>query len=78
MLATLSHNPGPAKRGNLPPAPIHIGSNAWFGVNVTVLPSVTIGDGAIIAAGTAVTKDMPENTVVAVVSAKIIKEVPHK
>ncbi|WP_138001921.1 DapH/DapD/GlmU-related protein [Robinsoniella peoriensis] len=33
------------------PAPIHIGQNVWVGSNATILSSVTIGDGAVIAAG---------------------------
>ena len=78
VLATLNHNPDPAKRGNLIPAPIRIGSNVWLGANVTVLPGVTIGDGAIIAAGAVVTKDVPENTIAAGVPARIIREVPHR
>ena len=78
VLATLNHNPDPAKRANMVPAPIHIGSNVWLGANVTVLPGVTIGDGAIIAAGAVVTKNVPENTVAAGVPAKIIREVTHK
>ena len=75
VLATLNHDPDPAKRANLIPSPIRIGKIVWLGANVTVLPGVTIGDGAIIAAGAVVTKDVPENTVAAGVPAKIIREV---
>ena len=75
VLATLNHDPDPAKRANLIPSPIRIGKNVWLGANVTVLPGVTIGDGAIIAAGAVVTKDVPENTVAAGIPAKIIREV---
>ena len=45
------------------------------GANVTVLPGVTIGDGAIIAAGAVVTKDVPPNTIVGGVPAKVMKAV---
>ena len=75
MLATLNHDPDPAQRGNLIPAKIIIGNNVWLGANVTVLPGVTIGDGAIIAAGAVVTKNVPANTVVGGVPAKVIKSI---
>ena len=75
VLATLNHDPDPAKRGNLIPAKIIIGNNVWLGANVTVLPGVTIGDGAIIAAGAVVTKNVPANTVVGGVPAKVIKSI---
>ncbi|KMK08943.1 acyltransferase [Pluralibacter gergoviae] len=37
-----------------------IGDNVWFGINVIILPGVTIGEGAIIQAGSVVVKDVPE------------------
>ena len=74
VIATLNHNMDPAKRANLLPAPVHIGTDAWLGSNVTVLPGVTIGDGAVVAAGAVVTKDVAPNTVVGGVPAKLIKE----
>ncbi len=78
VLATLNHNPDPAKRNNLLPAPIHIGKNVWFGANVTVLPGVTIGDNAIIAAGAVVTRDVEPNTVVGAVPAKVLKKLAEE
>ncbi len=54
--------------------PIKIGDRVWIGVNATILKGVTIGEGAIIAAGAVVTKDVPKNTLVGGVPAKIIKE----
>ncbi len=73
MLATLNHDPDPAKRANLIPSRIVIGRDVWLGANAKVLPGVTIGDGAIVAAGAVVTKDAPPNTVVGGVPAKVIK-----
>lgn len=43
--------------------PITVGSNVWFGGNVTVLPGVTIGDNVVIGAGSVVTHDIPSNSV---------------
>lgn len=39
--------------------PIHVGNNVWIGANVVVLPGVTIGDNAVIGAGSVVTRDIP-------------------
>lgn len=75
VLATLNHNQIPDKRGNLIPAPIHIGKNVWLGANVTVCPGVTIGDGAIVAAGAVVTSDVEENSIVGGVPARKIKDI---
>ena len=54
-------------------APIKIGDHCWIGMNATILKGVTIGDGAIVAAGSLVNKDVPENCLVAGVPAKVIK-----
>lgn len=74
VLATLNHDFNPLTRGNMTPAPIRIGKNVWIGSNSTILSGVTIGDGAIVAAGAVVNRDVPENTIVGGVPAKVIKK----
>lgn len=54
--------------------PIIIGNHVWIGMRATILKGVTIGDGAIIAAGAVVTKDVPARCLVAGVPARVIKE----
>lgn len=55
--------------------PVTIGNDVWIGGHSTICPGVTIGDGAVIAAGSVVTKDVPANVVVGGVPAKIIKRI---
>lgn len=73
VLATLNHAKSPKDRGTMIPAPIHIGKHVWIGSNSTILPGVTIGDGAIVAAGAVVSKDVPENAIVGGVPATILR-----
>ena len=54
--------------------PVIIGNNVWIGDKATILPNVTIGDGAVIAANSVVTKDVPAYCVAAGNPAKIIKK----
>ena len=54
-------------------APIVIGDHVWIGMNVMVLKGVTIGEGAVIAAGSVVNKDVPSHCLVAGVPAKVVK-----
>jgi len=56
--------------------PIKICSNAWIGLNCIILKGVTIGEGAIVGAGSVVTKDVPAWTVVAGNPAVVVKEIP--
>lgn len=56
--------------------PIKVCSDAWIGMNCIILKGVTIGEGAIVGAGSVVTKDVPAWTIVAGNPAKVIKEIP--
>jgi len=75
VLATLNHDLDPTKRADLHPAPIVIGRNVWIGANVTVLPGATIGDNAVIAAASVVTKDVPADTIVVGSPARAVRTV---
>lgn len=74
-IATLNHGLPPETRGITAPSPVVIGENVWIGSNATILPGVTIGENAVVAAGAVVTKNVPQNTVVAGVPAKAIKKI---
>lgn len=78
VLATINHDLAPSRNRKNHYAPIKIGSHVWIGSNATVLPGVTVGDWAVIAAGAVVTKDVPARTVVGGVPAKILKAVPKE
>ena len=73
--ATLDHGTAPEDRGAMYPAPIRLGKNVWVGSNSTILRGVTVGDNAIIAAGSVVTKDVVANTVVGGVPARHIRDI---
>ena len=55
--------------------PIVVGDNCWFGANVSIMQGVTIGSGCVIAAGSVVTKDVPDNCLAAGVPAVIKKRI---
>lgn len=55
--------------------PVVIGDDVWIGANAVILPGVTIGKHCVVAAGAVVTKDVPDNTIVGGVPAKVIKEI---
>jgi acetyltransferase-like isoleucine patch superfamily enzyme len=52
---------------------IFVGDDVWFGVGVTVLDGVHIGNGAVIGAGSVVTHDIPEGAIAAGVPARVIR-----
>ena len=55
--------------------PVTIETDVWIGANAVILPGVTIGQHAVVAAGAVVTADVPANTVVGGVPARIIKKI---
>ncbi|MEN2399352.1 sugar O-acetyltransferase [Flavobacterium sp. MC2016-06] len=72
-LLSEGHPINPSERQSLVPGKIHIKKNAWIGANAIILPGVTIGENAIVAAGAVVSKDVPDNTIVGGVPAKVIR-----
>lgn len=74
-LVTENHPLDPADRRALITKPILIKKNAWIGAGATILPGVTIGENAVVAAGSVVSKDVPANVVVGGVPAKTIKSI---
>lgn len=74
-LLSEGHPLNPNERQSLIPKHIHIKKNAWIGANSTILQGVTIGENSVVAAGSVVSKDVPDNAVVGGIPAKIIKEI---
>ena len=77
-IATLNHDFNPDKRANLHPSPVKIGKNVWIGSDSTILPGVEIGDGAVIGAGSIVTKNVPANSIAIGSPARVIKQIEIK
>ena len=72
-LITENHPLDPSERKSLICKPIVIKRNAWIGAAATILPGVTIGENAVVAAGAVVSKDVSANTIVGGIPAKFIK-----
>jgi len=77
-IATLNHDFNPDKRANLHPSPVKIGKKVWIGSDCTILPGVEIGDGAVIGAGSVVTKNVPASSVAVGSPARVIKQIEIK
>lgn len=75
VLATANHPflPELRNRGYQYNLPIHIGAGCWLGAGVVVVPGVTIGENAIIGAGSVVTKDIPANVLAAGNPCKVLR-----
>jgi acetyltransferase-like isoleucine patch superfamily enzyme len=74
-LTVLGRLAGP--RQSILNAPIVIGERVWIGFNSAIMKGVTLGDGAVVAAMSMVTKDVPAWTLVAGNPARVIRELPH-
>ena len=74
-LITENHPEDPTLRRYLYSKPITIRKGAWIGAGATILPGVTVGENAIVAAAAVVTSDVPDNCIVAGVPAKYIREI---
>ena len=74
-LTSENHPLEPADRQTLIPKPVVIKRNAWIGAGATILPGVTIGENAVVAAGAVVSRDVPPNSVVAGIPAKVVKTI---
>lgn len=72
-LITENHPIDPNDRRTLITKPVTIKRKAWIGAGATILPGVTVGENAIVAAGAVVSRDVPDNTIVGGVPAKVIK-----
>lgn len=75
VLATINHDLDPKNNRKNHYAPITVGANVWIGSNATVLPGVTIGEWAVVAAGAVVTRDVPPFAVVGGIPARVLKRV---
>lgn len=75
-LLTVDHHVGSAdmRSGKQKHGPIEIGDGAWLASRVIVLPGVRIGTGAIVAAGSVVTHDVPDHTLVVGVPARVARQ----
>ena len=72
-LVTEDHPVDPTLRRTLIVKPIVVKRNAWIAANATILPGVTVGENSVVAAGAIVNKDVPPNSVVAGVPARILR-----
>jgi acetyltransferase-like isoleucine patch superfamily enzyme len=75
-LVTINHPLDPATRRSTYCAPIVIRNGAWLSAAVSVMPGVTIGENAVVAANAVVTTDVPDNAVVGGIPARVIRQVP--
>lgn len=78
LILTNRHQIGPPHRrlGTLEAVPVHVGRGAWLSTRCVLLPGVTVGPGAVVAAGAVVTRSVPAHTLVAGLPARPVRELP--
>lgn len=74
-IVTVNHPENSKHRRGIILKPMHIKKNAWIGAGATILAGVTIGENAIVAAGSVVSKDVPDNMIVGGIPAKVIRAI---
>lgn len=74
-LVTENHPLSPDERSSLLTRPVRIRRKAWIGAGATILPGVTVGENAVVAAGAVVTKDVADNAIVGGIPARFIKSI---
>ncbi|WP_080873504.1 DapH/DapD/GlmU-related protein [Oceanobacillus timonensis] len=78
VLATINHDYNPENRGTMYLKPVILKDRTWIGSNATILPGVTVGENAVVAAGSVVTKDVAPNTIVGGNPAKLLSTLADK
>lgn len=74
-ILTEGHPEQPKIRHTLQTQPVVIRRKAWIGAGAIILPGVTVGENAIVAAGAVVTKNVPDNAIIAGVPAKVSRNI---
>lgn len=74
-ILTEGHPEEPTRRRTLLTKPVVIGDGVWIGAGATILPGVTIGENAIVAAGAVVSRDVEPDTIVGGVPARVLRKI---
>lgn len=74
-IITENHPVDPTQRKHLDLKRVHIKRNVWIGAAATILPGVTVGENSIIAAGAVVNRDVPANSIVGGIPARLLKKI---
>lgn len=77
-IISINHPIDPKYRHEMELQSVRIKQNAWIGADAKILPGVTVGENAVVGAGAVVTKDVPANSVVVGVPAKILRKIDEQ